>query len=259
MLFRLNDIDLFYQIRGKGRQVMVLHGLALNSTIWNEVSELYGDQAEFIMPDLRGHGKSGIGQAEGTLEQFADDLLKLANHLDLNQFTLAGHSMGGYIALAFAEKYPNRLNGLIMVTSNARSDAPEKRESRLIDADQVLRLGSSSVAEAMAPKLTTSDKLQQTSYEIIARTLPEGIANVQRAIAARPNRLDVLKNLSVPILAIAGEEDQLMTPDAAHEMAAACRNGKSVVLPSVGHMPMLEAPFTLGALIVSTLQEGAYD
>jgi len=251
MKLQLDDMSLTYQTHGEGKPVMLLHGLALDSSIWLDIAKLYGDQAQFIMPDLRGHGKTEIGQANGSLEQFATDILRLADHLQLDRFTLGGHSMGGYIALAIAEKYPDRLDGLIMITSNARADAPEKRKSRLQEAEQALKLGSRSIAESMAPKLSNSANIQQLSYEIIEKTSPEGFANVQRAIAARPNRLNVLRNLPVPLLAIAGMEDQLMKPEVALEMVEASDTGKSVILPGVGHMPMLEAPHTLGALIVS--------
>ena len=253
MKLLLDDINCFYQIHGQGNPVILLHGLALDGRIWLEIAKLYGDQAQFIIPDLRGHGKTEIGQANGSLEQIAFDLLKLADHLQLDRFTLGGHSMGGYIALAIAEKYPERLDGLIMITSNARADAPEKKESRLMEAEQALRHGSRFIAESMAPKLSNSANIQQLSYEIIEKTSPEGFANVQRAIAARANRINILRELPVPLLAIAGMEDQLMKPEVALEMAEASCTGKSVILPGVGHMPMLEAPHTLGALIVSTL------
>jgi pimeloyl-ACP methyl ester carboxylesterase len=105
----------------------------------------------------------------------------------------------------------------------------------------------------MAPKLSKSTEIQRLTYQILKKTDPEGIANVQRAIAQRPNRLEVIKNLELPFLAVAGKDDQLMQPEAAYEMAEVSKSGKAVVLPGVGHMPMLEAPTALGALIVSML------
>ena len=253
MILHLNDIEFYYEVYGEGAPVVLLHGLALDGSIWKEVANLYSDQARFILPDLRGHGRSGIGRADGSIEQFADDLIKLADHLGVEQFTLVGHSMGGYIALAFAQRHPKRLNGLIMVTSNARTDTPEKKKSRLIEADETLIVGSSTLAESMAPKLSKSTEIQRLTYQILKKTDPEGIANVQRAIAQRPNRLEVIKNLELPFLAVAGKDDQLMQPEAAYEMAEVSKSGKAVVLPGVGHMPMLEAPTALGALIVSML------
>ncbi len=249
----LTDIDMVYQDVGTGKPVMLLHGLALDGSIWNDVVNLYADQARFIVPDLRGHGQTLTGLADGTLEQFADDIAALLDQLEINKITLAGHSMGGYIALAFAGKYPQRLAGLAMVTSNARADSPEKRRSRLDDADQVSEAGSKRIADGMAPKLTRMPDLVQLGHQIIAKTPPEGIANVQRAIANRPNRLEVLSHLDITFLAIAGADDQLMQPEVAFEMAEASKHGKAIVLPGIGHLPMWEAPVALGALIVSIL------
>jgi pimeloyl-ACP methyl ester carboxylesterase len=140
-----------------------------------------------------------------------------------------------------------------MITSNARADTPEKKKMRLLEADETLIVGSSTLAESMAPKLSKSTEIQRLTYQILKKTDPEGIANVQRAIAQRPNRLEVIKNLELPFLAVAGKDDQLMQPEAAYEMAEVSKSGKAVVLPGVGHMPMLEAPTALGALIVSML------
>lgn len=253
MKTKVNDIDLYYEIQGDGEPIMLLHGLALDSSIWKEMVELYATQAQFILLDLRGHGQSETGEADGSMEQFADDVLGLIDELGFQKVTLAGHSMGGYIALAFAEKYPERLENLIMVTSNARADDDEKRKGRLADADKALDVGSAFLAEGMAPKLSKVLDNQRRSYEIIANTAPGGVANVLRAIAFRPNRLALLEELKFPVFAIAGEEDQLMQPEVAFEMAASAKSGRVVVLPGVGHMPMLEAPLALGALLVSTI------
>lgn len=253
MKAKVNGIEMYFEIHGEGKPIVLLHGLALDHSIWKEVVNTYSDQAKFIAPDLRGHGNSETGDGDGRIEQFADDVLALIDHLDIEKVSLAGHSMGGYISLAFAEKYPERVENLIMVTSNARADDEEKHKNRLADADKVLNVGSVIVAEGLAPKLSKDLEIQRLSFDIIANTAPEGVSNVLRAIAFRPARLNVLEKLDAHVLAIAGDEDQLMKPELAMEMAQRAKNGKAVVLPGVGHMPMLEAPLALGALLVSVL------
>ncbi len=251
MIAVIDDINMNYKVDGTGKDIFLLHGLALDHSIWDEVVRFYGDQARFIRPDLRGHGLTNLGSAEGSLEQFASDILKLADYLKIEKFTLAGHSMGGYTSLAFAEKYAERLNALIMVTSNAQEDDSERKQNRLVDAEQVIKVGSQYAAEKMAPKLSWEKDVQKTCFELISGTSPEGIANVQKAIGSRRNRLDVIADLEVPFLAIAGKEDQLRPPAVAYEMVEKAKDGKIVVLPGVGHMPMLEAPLTLGALLLT--------
>lgn len=253
MIAKLNDISVNYEEYGQGKPVVLLHGLALDGSIWNEVVRLYSDQARFIVPDLRGHGKTNTGDANGSLEQLADDLFALVNYLQLDKFILAGHSMGGYVSLVFAEKYPERLDGLIMVTSNARSDPPEKQAARFSEAELAIRSGMVALAETMVQKFTSPDEIRQHVLPIIENTDPRGFANAQHAIGSRKNQLTVLGNLVLPVLAIAGSDDQLMKPEVAYEMAQASRSGSVVVLPGVGHLPMLEEPLALGALIVSML------
>ena len=163
MKTKINDIAMDYKVLGSGKPIVLLHGLALDASIWSEVVRLYEDQAQFILPDLRGHGKSETGNANGSLEQFADDLKQLLDNLDFEKVSLVGHSMGGYISLAFAEKYPERLDNLIMLTSNARADDDDKRKGRLADAEKVLQEGSRFLAEGMAPKLSKNLEIQQQS------------------------------------------------------------------------------------------------
>ena len=254
MFAHLDDIDMHYEIRGSGKPVYLLHGLALDHSIWLEMADTFADQAQFIIPDLRGHGCTPLGNANGTLEQFADDVLKLADHLGFEKFILAGHSMGGYIALALAEMHPERLAGLAMVTSNARADSPEKRENRLAEAERALSDGLQSIGNTLIQRMMPEGELAQPDEhmcDVIMNSLSEGFANIQKAIANRPNRLSVLGELTCPVLTIAGAKDQLMPVEIALEAAESAGHGRKVCLPGVGHLPMIEVPYTLGALLVS--------
>ncbi len=254
MIARISDLEMNYEIRGKGHPLYLLHGLALDHSIWLEMADYYADQAQFIMPDLRGHGQTNLGKADASLEQFAADILNLADHLGHSRFSLAGHSMGGYIALALAEASPERLDGLAMVTSNARADTPEKRANRLEEAKRALLEGTKSIANTLIQRMMPDGEFAQPDEhmcEVVLNSSEEGFANVQRAIANRPNRLPVVKSLTCPILAIAGGNDQILPVDIALETAAQTPFGRKICLPGVGHLPMLEVPYTLGALLVS--------
>jgi len=254
MIAHLEDLELYYEIRGSGKPVYLLHGLALDHSIWLEMAEYYEDQAQFIIPDLRGHGRTPLGNADGSIEQFARDVLQLADHLGHEQFILAGHSMGGYIALALAEAHPERLAGLVTVTSNARADSPEKRESRLEDASRVMVEGMQNIGNTLIQRMMPEGEFTQPDEhmcDVVLNSSSAGFANVQTAIANRPNRVDVVRTLTCPVLGIAGGKDQLMPVEIALEAAEHARQGRKVCLPGVGHLPMLEVPFTLGALLVS--------
>ncbi len=250
MDLRINGINVHFEIIGTGKPILLLHGVGLDHTIWKSMAEMYASQAQFILPDLRGQGRSELGDTNHTLEQMAEDIRKLLDHLQVESVTLGGHSMGGYVALAFAEKYPDRLAALAMITSNADADSVEKREQRQKDAVAILSVGSALLAEGLSKKLSDDPEIQKISYELIARTEPAGLANTQLAIAARPDRKDVLARLNSPILLVAGNKDRIVPLEAFDRMKKANSKATAVVLPGVGHMPMLETPRTLGALLV---------
>lgn len=254
MIAHINDIDMFYEIRGSGRPIYLIHGLALDHSIWLEMADYYADQAQFIIPDMRGHGCTPLGNADASLGQLACDLIQLADALGHQQFTVAGHSLGGYIALALAEAYPERLVGLVTVTSHARSDSPDKLESRIEQARQARVEGIKSMSNNLIERMMPEGELAQPDEhmcEVVSNSSAEGFVNVQLAMANRPARLHVVSSLTCPVMAIAGGKDRILPKEIAFEVAAHARQGRAVCLPEVGHLPMLEVPYTLGALLVS--------
>ena len=247
----LNGLEMDLTDSGEGLPIVLLHGLALDKSIWSPLVAAYASQARFITPDLRGHGKTSVGQADGTLGQIAGDLLALLDALDLPKVCLLGHSMGGYIALEFAARYPQRLNSLVLLTSNVRVDAPEKQRSRLEDAQKVLNGGVPAFAAGMASRLTRDPFLADQLRTQMEAIDPAGLSNILIAIANRPDQQALVPKLEVPVLAIAGADDQNSAPAFALEAADLAARGHKVVLPGVGHMPMLENPLALGAAIMS--------
>jgi len=247
----LNGLEMDFTDSGEGQPILLLHGLALDKRIWSPVVAAYASQARFITPDLRGHGKSSVGKADGTLGQIADDLLALLDAQDLPKVCLLGHSMGGYIALEFAARYPQRLASLVLLTSNIRADAPEKQKGRLEDAQKVLDGGVPAFAAGMASRLTRDPFLADQLRTQMETIDPAGLSNILIAIANRPDQRGLLPTLKIPVLAIAGAEDQISAPAFAVEAADLAARGHKLVLPGVGHMPMLENPLALGAAIIS--------
>lgn len=254
ILMRLRDLEMSFTDCGGGRPIVLLHGLALEKNIWNPVIEAFSNQARFIAPDLRGHGSTSLGQADATLSQIADDLLAMLDALGLDKVCLVGHSMGGYIALNFAARYPQRLASLVLVTSNVRADAPDKRKRRLEDAQRVLNGGIPAFAATMASRLTKDPRLVSQLRIQMESICAPGLSNILVAIANRPDRQELISKLEMPILAIAGAEDQISSVSVALEAGNLAIRGHKLALPSVGHMPMLENPLALGAALLSFLE-----
>ncbi|MFZ3069877.1 MAG: alpha/beta fold hydrolase [Anaerolineaceae bacterium] len=251
MQVNLPSLRMEVEVRGKGRPAVLLHGVGLDHTIWHPMMDLFESQIQFIAPDLRGQGRTELGQADQSIEQMAEDVAALLDLLGLEKVILGGHSMGGYVALAFAEKHADRLAGLAMIATNAGKDAAEKQVQRRQDAESIMKFGSARLADSLSPKLSKDAEIQSVTHQMISGTSAQGLANAQIAIANRPERLQVLQDLGCPLLVVAGAEDMIIPLVASRAMADVNANAKLVVIPDVGHMPMMEAPDTLGALLLA--------
>ncbi len=238
----LNGITLAYTRRGKGIPLMLVHGYPLDHTIWDEVVPLLEKDFDLILPDLRGFGESQVVETEYSLTDMAGDLASLLDYLGLQQICLAGHSMGGYIALAFARAWPGRLRGLGLVASQAAADTPERRQGRYETASAILRNGVMQVAEEMAGKLTPDAQVQARLRPLIAKQSPIGLAGALRAIAGREDAMPILSSFQFPVVVVHGDADALVPVERAREIRAALPQARLVEVAGGGHMPMLESP-----------------
>jgi 3-oxoadipate enol-lactonase len=166
---KVNGIELAYMRRGAGKPLMLVHGFPLDHTSWNEVAALLENDFDLILPDLRGFGGSTTVESPYRMSDMADDLAGLLEHLGIEKTAIAGHSMGGYVSLAFAKKYPKRVNGLALVSSQAGADAPEQKEGRYKTAQNVAEKGVEVVAEAMTPKFSANADVQAFAGEAIRK------------------------------------------------------------------------------------------
>ena len=151
---KINDIELAYARRGKGTPLVLLHGFPLDHHLWDDVSSLLEDTFDLILPDLRGFGESTTLDAPYTMDDYASDIAGLLDQLGIQKAAVAGHSMGGYVALAFARLYPERVSGLALVSSQVLADPPDRKEGRYKSAADVAEKGIGGVVEAMTSKFT---------------------------------------------------------------------------------------------------------
>lgn len=237
----VKDIQLAYDRRGKGTPLVLLHGYPLDHHLWDDVVPLLEDTFDVIVPDLRGFGESTIADSSPTMEDYTADIAALLDYLDIPKAAVVGHSMGGYVALAFARLYPERLSGLGLVSSQVLADAPERKEGRYKSAADVAENGIGSVVAIMTPKFTTDEKLQAFARVSMERQQPAAYISALKAMAERMDSTPLLSSLKVPVVVIHGDSDALIPVDRAREVKATLPLAHLVEISGAGHIPMMEA------------------
>ena len=232
---------IFYRAEGKGKPVMLLHGFAEDSNIWNYQLEKLKEKFFVIIPDLPGSGKSEILDGKISIEDYAEVVKAIADAEiikdEKNVFTLIGHSMGGYITLAFAEKYPDLLNAFGLFHSTAYADDATKKETRKKGIEFIKNNGAASFLKITTPNLF-SEKTRKENPELVEKLIdlskdfsPEALIQYYEAMIERPDRTSVLKSFNKPILFIIGKKDTAVPLQTSLEQ---CH------LPAVSHIHILQ-------------------
>ena len=249
-------VDLAYDEAGAGPAVVLLHAFPLSSAMWARQRAALADSYRVITPDQRGFGRTPLGDGPPSLDTAADDVAALLDRLGLDRVVLGGLSMGGYVAMAFVRRHAERLRGLVLADTKASADPEAGRANRERIAQAVLGDPASSVlVDDVLPALTgttTKESRPEALAEITAllrAAAPEAVAWAQRAMAARPDSLAALAQVTVPTLVVVGAEDTLSPVADAEAMAAAVPGARLEVLPAAGHLTALETPDELTAVL----------
>lgn len=244
-------MEIAYTRTGFGTPLVLLHAFPLSAAMWDAQRGGLCRDCEVITVDQRGFGESSdlLGEQPPDLDVVVDDLARLLDQLGLRQVVLGGLSMGGYVAMAYLRRRPEQVRGLLLANTKASADTPEAAENRLRIADAVEQARSSEpLLSTVFPKLlgeTTrqgSPALVQTVEQMVLDAPWQAVAWIQRAMAARPESFDVLAAADIPVLVVAGGEDQLMTEADAEAMTKTAPRSELVTIPHVGHLSALEDP-----------------
>lgn len=260
----IGDTDLWVWQQGDGTPLVLIHGFPMDGRLWIDgPATPDADRCRSIVPDMRGFGESPATEATMSPAAMADDVARLLDVLEINEpVVLGGLSMGGYVALAFHQKYRERLAGLILCDTRAEADSPEMKENRRQTAESVLVDGPDRMVEGMIEKLVAPETLL-ARHEITAALREMGVAQSRQGIASaalgmaeRADMTEQLSEINVPTLLIVGEEDVITPPALMGEMAKAIgQNARLVEIPWAGHATPLEQPALVKSAIENFLAE----
>ena len=243
IFFTYKNTPIYYTIQGRGSAIILLHGFLENHTMWNAIAPELSKRNKVICIDLLGHGKSGNLGYIHTMEDQAQMIKAVLNSLNLRKYILIGHSMGGYIALAFAELYKQNIKGLCLMNSTAFADNKEKRTNR-DRAIKAVKQNYKTFIRIAIPNLFSEEnrkiftlEIQQITQEALQTSAQSIVASLE-GMKIRKDNTSLLKNNPFPIGLILGKKDPVLDFNT-HSKLTKNTNTKLIELPD-GHMSHVE-------------------
>jgi len=238
-----------YTDAGSGDTLVFLHGFAESKQLWTDFKKPLQSKFRTIALDLPGFGNNTTDVADYSMDAMADHVKQQLDKLGVKKCILIGHSMGGYVSMAFAEKYSAMLNGLCLFHSSALPDTDEKKENRNKTIEFVEKHGVEKFMQSFVEPLFFADNREKLRSKIdlmkkIGTATPkESIVGGLTAMRDRPDRTDVLRKVKFPVLFIFGKEDGAVTMDKALEQCHLPNNSMVYFLGQTGHMGMFERTY----------------
>jgi pimeloyl-ACP methyl ester carboxylesterase len=249
------DADIAYQVLGSGPPVVLLHPFPADHELWLPAAQALVSRYQVILPDLRGHGQSSVGQGLASMEKHAADLACVLDRLELGRVPLAGVSIGGYVLFEFWRRHRGRVAALVLCNTKAQADSAPAKAARLQAAAEVLEHGTGPFLESMLPKLlgkSTRDSrpdLVEGALRMLRKMSAENLAQVQRGMAERPDSAPLLQTIHVPTLVVTGDEDILTGPAEAEWMRQNIPSSEMKIIPQAGHFSPWEQAGAVGTLL----------
>jgi len=246
----INATRIYYTDLGKTATtpVVLIHGFPFSHEMWNPQIEVLNSNFRVVAYDVRGHGKSEVGDGQYTIELFVDDLIALLDHLQIRKVVLCGLSMGGYIALRAIERNPERVLALVLCDTMAEADSNETKVRRATTIRNVKKDGVRAFAEGFLKSVFAPQSFisKPDDVELIKRTIesnsPLGICGTLLAMAGRTDTTSALAKISVQTLILVGERDTLIPPSKSQAMHDKIPNSKLHIISNAAHLSNLENP-----------------
>lgn len=265
--FEFDNMRIAYSQNGSGNVVVLIHGFGEDSEVWQDVASVLQAKFKVVLIDLPGSGHSVISdvlllnEKLSTIDYYADVVFALLQYLSISQCVMLGHSMGGYITLAFAEKYSNSLKGFGLVHSTAYADSGEKKVNRQRGITMMEEYGGYAFLKTTIPNLF-SNAFKLTDNITIDALIDAGksfdlvaLQNYYRAMMNRLDKTAVLKGSNLPVLFIIGTEDVAVSVKDSLQQTHLPNCTYIHVLENAGHMSMIETPEIIANYIAVFLND----
>lgn len=246
---------------GLGITVVLIHGFAETGEVWKYQKPVLEQHCRLIIPDLPGSGSSGaLTGEEISIDDYADCIEAILKQEGIEAAVMLGHSMGGYVTLSYAERYPHRLRKFGLIHSTAYADSAEKKLSRQKGMEAIGKYGSRSFLKNTTPNLFSASFKQQKTYEVEAliedgaKIHPATLQQYYRAMMKRPDRSHVLSGNRLPVLFVTGTEDVAAPMADVLQQSSLPDISYIHVLQDTGHMGMWEAPDKVNGFVLAFIK-----
>jgi pimeloyl-ACP methyl ester carboxylesterase len=241
------NAGLHYQVMGEGNVLVLLHGFAEDSSIWNHTAATLSHNYRLVIPDIAGTAESSILVGENIgMEDYAESIHAILINENIQQCCMIGHSMGGYITLAFAEKYPEMLHAFGLYHSSAYPDNQEKKETRKKAIEFIINKGALPFLKTSIPGLFADPvKSKKDIEELIEKAkqfTPEALVQYYHAMISRPDRTEILSSFPSPILFAMGIHDKAVPFEDSLQQSRLPSQSHIDIFQNSAHMSMLEEP-----------------
>lgn len=249
------DAEIRFDIAGSGPPVILLHPFPVCREFWIPVAEFLSSRYLLIMPDLRGHGDSGLGEGPATMAKHAGDVARVMTAAGVDRAPIIAVSIGGYITFEFWRQFRERVSALVLCNTKAGTDSIEARRGRLQAADDVLQKGTEVFFQGLLEKLLgeptrrSRPDLVDGALRMMRKMSPEDVAAVQRGMADRPDSIPTAQTIDVPTLIITGDQDALTGIAEAEAMKQSIRGSEMKVVAKAGHYSPWEQSQEVGRLM----------
>ena len=248
MQVRSDDIDLYYETRGTGFPVVLVHPFVVHHEFWSAVVARLATRYKLLIADLRGHGHSQTGNGAATMAKHADDLLRMIDAEQVGKAVFVGVSIGGYILFEFWRRHRERVAALVFSNTKAEADTDAARANRMKSIHDSRQRGTAGFIEEQIPnymgETTRRNRpdIVDSARRMMQTLSVEGLAAVQQGMAERPDSRSTLAGINVPTLVITGEEDTLTPLANAQAIQRGIPGARLALIAKVGHYAALENP-----------------